>query len=832
MKTMTAIGMGSEMILISFIWITAFIIVPGHSQFIPKIKNLDCVNDYDKTMVCFWEVENEDTNCSLDFQLKYTDFTETSKNCTDIYNEYDKNSRVPSKCVCNIKVEAFIADENYVIEVVSDGQSIASAKIHILSSLKPKRPTNVSVDVTDPENGVVHWKSHYEQSSVVERRLSYHIQFIDKEDDKEFEDNSTRIEPRYMFSKRHLTRGHEYKVRVRTRITHSEQTKEIWSEWSPESEFKNDYSLTTLESLQIIIPVSSVIILLLIVSCYFCITRAKEKWWNNIPDPAKSKLAESKLIQKHSSKPAGKYHARESCSGNCLSQLVKAHKKSKQEPFTKEQPVKECVSLVGNNMKTIVFEPEKVDIEIGIQLYPRKDDKLYLEDLPEDKEEDFHLMANDLSIGRMFCDILCDSSGQVEALEQLNGVDSFGGSILRDHFYKTDRHLPLSMVSQESGYQSYDSDDSPGDSKLDGPNALYFDHPLSQGDFLPYAPASSIKESGCQMEDVLLNSGYNSFANALAEATSNIVEGDNISVFSLDTMFCNSSYHHSLQNPKSVLYYNIHSFPTPHENDLRPTMTPISDHTIETCPTSVSEVPGYQSFNQAVQQGDMSTSTTCPVYDPGYKPFECLTNISTNSLDNIGGFLELDISCPYQDSVEDNEDLPKTGMVNSWIHPWNNTQSSNFNMAEFNFFERKYPFYSRKLGDEHKGSGNCYGIGRTLTKANKPLALTFDISDHIRNFANIYGLKMSMGLEFVEPPSNPLSYPSSPGKTPNIHNDLTDKDCLHTEKDFPMKFENKAYFAPLCHSRASGYSQTKSHLLEQQNNMDEEGNLYMKITLL
>ncbi|XP_056391376.1 interleukin-4 receptor subunit alpha-like [Hyla sarda] len=827
MKTTSAAGMRTEMIQISWIWITAFIIAPSHSEDIPRIKNLDCVNDFDKKMVCFWEVENGNTNCSSDFQLKYTNFEETLY-CQDLDNEYDGNFRVPSKCICNITRTTFIISESFVIEVESQGQSLFNTTINIMSSVKPKPPSNLHVNLTDPEYGVVLWKSNNE-GQFIEKWLTYRIQFISKERGKlELEDLIEQLNPQYTFSWRQLTRGLEYRVRVRTK--YEGQRKEIWSEWSPEVEFRNDYNLTVMEKMWFIIPALCAIVLLLIVSCYFGIIRIKKRWWNNIPDPARSKLAESNLIPKNL-KPAGKPTARKWC-GNWLSQLVKAHKKSKYEQFTREHPVNESVTILGKNRKTIIFEPEKVDIESLIHLYPRVEDKVYQEDSPEDKEEDFHLMTTDLSIGRMFCDILCDSSMKVEELEQLNVDDTFGCSILRDHFHKTDRHLPLSMVSQESGYQSYDSDDSPGDSKSDGPNIPYLDHPISQGDFLPYASTSSINKSSSQIEDVFVNSGYNSFANALAEAAFDIMERDNILVFSMDSLNYKPSYNHSLQNPKSILYYNRRCFP--YADDLQATMTPTSDHTIDTCPPSVSEVPGYQSFNQAIEQGDTSM---CIVFDSGYKPFEYPTHISTNSLDNMEGLSELPIPCPYQDQVKNQEDLPKSGMASGWTDLWNDTQSSDFNLAEFNFFDKKYPFRTGMLGHEHRDSINHaadihYGINRTLPKADNPLALTFDISDHMRNFANMHGSKTSLGLEFVGLPTDLISFPCSLEEKQIICDDLLDKNCLHTDKDIPMKFENKSYFVPHHYLRARGYSKTESHLLVQKNSIDEEGNLYMKITLL
>ncbi|KAM3916107.1 uncharacterized protein RB166_015485 [Leptodactylus fuscus] len=819
---MTASRIKAEILQTSLIWVTALIIAPSHSQQIPRITNLDCLNDFDTTMVCSWEVVNGDINCSSDFQLKYREsYKKSSQYCKDLDNEYYKNFRVPNKCTCNITVIVFTLSDKYIIDVESQGQNVGNAIIDVASSVKPKTPTILNVNLSNSENGVVNWRTNYDRE-FTKSRLSFHIQIISMEDDKTaLENDLQQMEPRYTFSKRQLSRGQDYRVRVKVKFTEA-QTREIWSEWSPEFVFRNDYDLTIEERLVYIIPISCAVLLPLIVLGYFCITRTKQNWWNNIPDPARSKLAESNLSPRNYVKPAAKPDPEKSW-GKCLVQLVKDSKKSKYEQFTKEHSLQD--HLVGNYMTKIIFQPEVVDIEKYFDLCPRRDDTEYPEDSPEDKEEDIPLMPMDVSIGNMFCDILSDSPVMVDGLEHFNvdnAFGNFGSPILRDSGQKTLRHLPLSMVSQESGYQSYDSDDSPGDSKSDGTNPIYLDQcSLSQGDFSPYAPVSRIGESGSQMcnEDVFMSSGYNSFASALGEAVS---EGDNISVFSLGRRSYKPHYHHSMKSPKSVLYYNTRSFTTCYWKDLQPTTTPTSDHGVETSTSS-----GYQSFNQAVQQGD----TTCLVFDSGYKPFESLTSSCTSSEDDTGGLSELDN--PYKHLAQNNEDLPWTGEVNAGTDLWDHTQIPGFHSTEFNFYDRKHPFVPETLGEEYKSflhqvSDLHSGLDKTFLEVEKPLALTFDISGHL---SNIQGPKMSLGSKCVGFPTNMISFPCSMYEKSITREDLLDKNGTHTDKGFPMKFENMSYFSPLYHLRAGGYGQTSSHVLIQHNNMVEEGNSYMKIAV-
>ncbi|XP_073411280.1 interleukin-4 receptor subunit alpha [Dendrobates tinctorius] len=821
MKTMTVVWMESEIARISLIWIAVLVIAPSASQDLTGITNLVCENDLVSEMVCFWEVVNGSTDCRSDFQLQCIDMLNKTYYCHALNNEY-KNFKIPNKCICHINGLPIIKSESYDIVIKSKGQTVDKAVINISTSVKPKRPSNLTVDVTDPENGVVRWNTNYEASDSVKDDLSFIIRFISKKDNKtELEHLLPQLEPRYRFSKRQLSRGAEYRAQVRSKYSDKGKRKEFYSEWSPDVVFTNNYNLTLMDIKWVIISLCCITIVLITVSGYVIITRIQKNWWNNIPDPAKSKVAKGKLIQQNNLEPIGKPSAGKSC------QLVKAHTMSTKEPFTKEHLIKDNPNLTGNNMKIVIFEPEKVNIECCLHLFPREDDNLYQRDSPEDKE-DVPLMVTDFSIDNMFSDILCHSSPKVD-----NSFGSFGCSVLRDNFQKTERHLQLSIVSQESGYQSYDSDDSPGDIKSDMPSSLYFDQTsLSQCDFLPYAPVSNI-EGGSQVvkDDILVNSGYNSFASALAEVACDITVGDNVSLFSMGPTFCQTYYHHSKQNPKSILYSNTRSYLTQsYEDDLRPTMTPTSEYSNGARTTSVSEVPGYQSFNQAIQEGDTPKSTTRPAFDSRYKPFESLTRISTCSLDHTSG--SFDVDNLYQDLAQNNGDLLQTGMVVGGTDPWDETQRSDYHLTELNFYNRKYLSHSETSEDEYKGSENKtssipYCMDKTLNEslgqeAGKPLALTFDI----RNLAKMQGCKMALDMEFAGLPTN---NPFSLDKGPNFEN-LLDMKSLNINKGFPVKFENMSYFVPLYYLRGKGNSQSNSHLLVQKN-MDREDNSYMKIAL-
>ncbi|XP_035755926.1 interleukin-4 receptor subunit alpha isoform X2 [Egretta garzetta] len=84
-----------------------------------------------------------------------------------------------------------------------------------------------------------------------------------------------------------LRRGYDYVVSVRCNYT---DYPAYWSEWSEEVEFHYDYQVTAEDVLHMAVPVSCILIMAVSVICYFCFTKVKKEWWDQIPNPAKSHL--------------------------------------------------------------------------------------------------------------------------------------------------------------------------------------------------------------------------------------------------------------------------------------------------------------------------------------------------------------------------------------------------------------------------------------------------------------------------------------------------------------------------------------------------------------
>ncbi|KAM6080085.1 interleukin-4 receptor subunit alpha isoform 2-T3 [Theristicus caerulescens] len=84
-----------------------------------------------------------------------------------------------------------------------------------------------------------------------------------------------------------LRRGYDYVASVRCNYT---DYPAYWSEWSEEVEFHYDYQVTVEDILHMAVPISCILIMAVSVICYFCFTKVKKEWWDQIPNPAKSHL--------------------------------------------------------------------------------------------------------------------------------------------------------------------------------------------------------------------------------------------------------------------------------------------------------------------------------------------------------------------------------------------------------------------------------------------------------------------------------------------------------------------------------------------------------------
>lgn len=908
----TVLKMGKNRIKhISLIWVVMSLIALSRSDNIPRITNLYCLNDYHEKIVCFWEVVDSISNCSEDFVLSYEDFQKKIGKCNVLQNE-----QVPNKCLCNILVPGFVFEESFEIKVESHGEPVGNTTIHIASTFKPRAPSNVQVDF-QKEDIVVKWNTGYDTLPTVTENLSCEVQIINKHNKEVTTRNIPgQAYPTYAFNKRQLKRGENYAVRVRSMPVHALQG--TWSEWSSEAEWRNDYSLTILDRIDVIIPVICIVLLCLIILSYFCLTRYKKKWWDTIPNPEKSMIVKRKPMQKHRFNPHKKDAAKKSC-GSFFNRIVKAHK-SRCGQLTQHDTIRHpVIGIINSDCKKFIFEPSNEDIERCVEMYPKEEyeNNPVQEDQPEHKAEDLPL-EEDLAITNMFFAIFSDSSSlKLDTCKKLHtGFD-------KDEKQQHNLNVPGLW---NFGSHNYDSDNSPVDSSpnIDVVNMPCFDRwPDNEIDCIPYSPQASIKDNSYQSKgNLLVSPGYNSFANSLSEARKDFMINttktfcpDN---FSKNTVLDKCKIYEQQLSPNNILYYNT-KYLSSHirEDSFQPNIKPKSGQNILQCheskpgptylckvsgyqsfdqavqesepelgcqwsgyesfdqavrhsdetsvneingyksfdeavqenhpesgcyisgyksfeqtlqegdDTSVHEINGYQSFDQAIQESETSGAKNCSILDSGYKPFESLICQNNAYSDKNGCICEndhlRDRHCENNTNFDNNQD-------------YRLLSSGSMELIYKNFVKatkEKYPSFGDKTFNTLKRSVSANNNNdMTLKHEGRPLALTFDICEHLRNLENLHGHKVPLiNLENSTIPINGAIFPCHLDKVSFNQEQLTINKNLSLQK-FPSTsytFENTSFHMPLYELDALDSSQTTKHLLIQQSSLDKDGNSYMKL---
>ncbi|XP_068100638.1 uncharacterized protein [Hyperolius riggenbachi] len=887
----------SSITQISLVWVTISLTAFSSSQGTSDTAaRLECLNDFDTKMFCVWEVDDVNSNCTEAFTLIYEYYNMESSNrtkerCHDWKNVQRDGVAVQNKCICNINIRFPLAEEIYTIEVESKGRPVKNSTFFLNSTVKPKAPSNVEVHFKK-ENGVVRWNTNYE-SNFIRDRLTFQIEILAKDNRKVVKiDDLEQVEPQYKFGKRQFSWGEDFIARVRSKPRRGFEGP--WSEWSPEVTWRNDYSLTILDLKAVLIPVICITILFLIIIGYIGLIRCKRTWWNNIPDPAKSTLAHSKLLQIQKLNPNEKSSSKKSC-GIYLRKLVKAFK-MRNDQHTEMDNSKDYVNLSRcSKYKKVIYEPEIETFESCIEMYPiTEDDNTGQEDKLEYKAES-HLISEDLSIVKMFLDVLCDSSStKMDVFENFNTGNLFGCPSFKGRFDNKETPRQDSKMSHESGYHSCSSQGSPSNSPIviDGMktfgewpenkcqnityippvsnkgivsyqgngiiyyNTKYLFSNLNEDTFYPDigekpGDISQIKvqnhESKICPTAVCQMSGYKSFdlavqenCPALACQMSGYKSFDLAVQENCPALACQMSGYKSFvlavheNGPTSLLEIpGYQSFDQAvHENGPTsllemPGYQSFDQAVHENGPTSLLEMPGYQSFDKAVQegedtficqengyqtfdqavhQGEISGTLSCTSYGSGYKPFESL--ICQNS----------DDSDKDKFQVEDSHG-PQTEQI---ISVMDNRMDKNFDNGQRHVLlpsSEPRDALNRDLNNEMKSRHDSI-----------PLALTFDICEHLRNLGNRRGLKVP--ITHFKPAVIPIHQAILPGhlyELPSVNEQLT------INKHFPGhngplmdfdNFENMSYFLLKFHFDSSP---TSNHLLIQQMHVDSDGNSYMKI---
>ncbi|XP_026559806.1 interleukin-4 receptor subunit alpha [Pseudonaja textilis] len=248
-----------------------------------------CHTDFATELVCHWEVDAV-TNCSAEFNVLYQ--SALAKKPQECPLQKKQGPGTAPRCVCVIPEDKFKGLKyNISLARTENGAKVWSNRtwdmdlivkprplvhLRIEKSKKDrtfiltwKRDYAVSNSLYTPaaKYEVAYWpQNHTEKKIIVPEDSSHHTIFADK-----LQSDST------------------YEARVRYGL---KLWGETWSEWSATTQWLNDFEPSSEKKSWMHIVWLCVIVIGLILFGYLCCLWVKRKWWDGIPSPRKSKLAE------------------------------------------------------------------------------------------------------------------------------------------------------------------------------------------------------------------------------------------------------------------------------------------------------------------------------------------------------------------------------------------------------------------------------------------------------------------------------------------------------------------------------------------------------------
>ncbi|XP_041433908.1 uncharacterized protein LOC108703132 isoform X2 [Xenopus laevis] len=637
--------------------------------------------------MCSWEVANSSSNCSADFQLKY-ETQSVQQNVCIPQNRQHGGAVVPNQCVCTMSGFYIVALTNFIINLESNGTSVQRGVFPALDTAIPKVPRSITVTSGNEDDINVTWDNGYSGSKDIflSTYLMYNIQITCKQDPTLFESMNVTIRS-CSINKRYFKSGCDYEVKVRSKFTFGENGVQSfpWSDWSSAIEWHNDYSPSFDYIPSIVIPVCCFLLFLLILLCYCIINICKKKWWQNIPDPAKSSLH---LIRRHMSQetavksdenaniypPSNKQENAKRICTNWFNKLFfkNHHKKHLSQDCTSKRYEHIC-RTEGTEYSVLVPEVSVVDTATVESHLPesRKNSVYETKDIIEDKDEKQPFF--DPSIDQMFQDIIDDSPFKAHGLSTTRDtLKNSNNNILPVFAFFEDHPAPLEVI-QESPDRSYPCDNSETDLPTKSDHCLFsgMDHcSADQQDSLCFVPQESLYQAsetkldngyannGCQA-NTYCDSGYSSFANAVSGSEMYSVSSEystdkdnelsnTSSCLSRSAFGSSNSSLHSDTTDRSVYYNRQSRFFLPDTScdtssmNVELTLTRISED-YNTSPKEERElsssmnicaVSNYQTFADAIQQDGTSVNhpsetLDSSVLESAYKSFESLLNQNT-----------------------------------------------------------------------------------------------------------------------------------------------------------------------------------------------------------
>ncbi|CAH2330707.1 interleukin-4 receptor subunit alpha isoform X1, partial [Pelobates cultripes] len=144
-----------------------------------------------------------------------------------------------AKCICHINVSDIVAALVYTVEVKSNGKSLKNSTARLSQKVKPRAPTNVTVDLSELDTVIIWWDPGYSEENYLYNMLFFSIQITCKSDPTQVRNITLKqIEAYYTMNKRQLNRRYDYMVKVRSKANKGYNG--VWSDWSSAAEWHND----------------------------------------------------------------------------------------------------------------------------------------------------------------------------------------------------------------------------------------------------------------------------------------------------------------------------------------------------------------------------------------------------------------------------------------------------------------------------------------------------------------------------------------------------------------------------------------------------------------
>uniref|UniRef100_A0A8C6XQR4 Interleukin-4 receptor subunit alpha n=1 Tax=Naja naja TaxID=35670 RepID=A0A8C6XQR4_NAJNA len=263
----------------------------------PKNVQPSCHTDFATELVCHWEVDAV-TNCSAEFKVLYHRESTLAKKPQECPLQNERSPGTAFRCVCVIPGDKFKGLEyNISLARTKNGAKVWSNQTWDMDLIvKPRPLVNLRVEKSKEDRTfILTWKRDYAVSnSLYTSAANYEVAYWPQNHTEKKlivpEDSSHH---RIFADKLQSDTTYEASVRYGLKLWG-----ETWSEWSATTQWLNDFEPSSeKESWIYIVALCGVIISLILFSYLFCL-RVKRKWWDGIPSPRKSKLAEDIIAGK------------------------------------------------------------------------------------------------------------------------------------------------------------------------------------------------------------------------------------------------------------------------------------------------------------------------------------------------------------------------------------------------------------------------------------------------------------------------------------------------------------------------------------------------------